>query len=339
MLRKVEIVVPLKREENLKKILEGFEVVDKLQVSLWEDKALYLLTLRGKDSGPLLDEIEQEFSTCDGFRLNLLEVEATLPSLDKIEEEVEEQKEVEGVDENNKNNKSKKSLSRQELYTEISNSVNLDTNYLLMCLMSAVVASSGVLQGNVAVIVGAMVIAPLLGPNVGMALAATLGDIELGKKALKASLAGAGIALFIAIIAGFLLQPAAWSAEVVNRTSIGWGDIALGLASGSAGSLAFTTGAANAVIGVMIAVALMPPLVVFGLLLGAGEITLAVGALLLFISNVICINLAGVVTFLFQGLAPLNWWEKEKAKKMTKFSLLLWIGMLTILIAIILFIF
>ncbi len=337
MLRKVEIVVPLKREENLKKILAEFEVVDKLQVSLWEDKALYLLTLRGKDSGPLLDEIEQEFASCEGFRLNLLEVEATLPSLDKIEEEAEEGKTGQEAEEQEK--KSKKSLSRQELYTEISNSVNLDTNYLLMCLMSAVVASSGVLRGNVAVIVGAMVIAPLLGPNVGLALAATLGDLELGKRALKASLAGAGIALFIAVAAGFILQPAEWSAEVINRTSIGWGDIALGLASGSAGSLAFTTGAANAVIGVMIAVALMPPLVVVGLLLGAGELTLAVGAFLLFISNIICINLAGVVTFLFQGLAPLNWWEKEKAKKMTKFSLMLWLVMLTILVLIILFVF
>ncbi len=339
MLRKVEIVVPLKREEDLKSILEGFEVVDKLQVSLWEDKALYLLTLKGKDSGPLLDEIEQKFANCDDFRLNLLEVEATLPPLEKIEEEVEEKEKLLGKEDQDKNNKSKKSLSRQELYTEISNSVNLDTNYLIMCLMSAVVASSGVLQGNVAVIVGAMVIAPLLGPNVGLALAATLGDVELGKKSLKASLAGAGIALLIAAAAGFLLQPQEWSTEVLSRTNIGWGDIALGLASGSAGSLAFTTGAANAVIGVMIAVALMPPLVVVGLLLGAGEFTLAAGAFLLFISNIICINLAGVITFLFQGLAPLNWWEKEKAKKMTKFSLLLWLVLLSVLMVIILLVF
>jgi len=337
MLRKVEIVISLEHEDELKEILDEFELIDKLQVSLWEDKALYLVTLRGTDSGPLLDEIEQKLSSASELRLNLLEVEATIPPIEKLEEEKEKQKtwQLEGEEEDKEG---QRSLSRQELYTEISNSVRLDSNYLLMCLMSAVVASSGVLQGNVAVIVGAMVIAPLLGPNVGMALAATLGDLELGKKSLKTALAGAVIALVIAVAAGFFIQPAEWSPEVINRTSIGWGDIALGLASGSAGSLAFTTGAANAVIGVMIAVALMPPLVVVGLLLGAGELTMALGAMLLFISNIICINLAGVVTFLFQGIKPLNWWEKEKARRMTRWSLALWLGLLSILIIILIFI-
>ncbi len=338
MLRKVEIVISLEHEDELKEILDEFELVDKLQVSLWEDKALYLVTLRGTDSGPLLDEIEQKLGSASELRLNLLEVEATIPPIEELEEEKEKEKQMSWQEEE-EDKESKRSLSRQELYTEISNSVRLDSNYLIMCLMSAVVASSGVLQGNVAVIVGAMVIAPLLGPNVGMALAATLGDIELGRKSLKTALAGAGIALVIAVAAGFFIQPAEWSPEVLNRTSIGWGDIALGLASGSAGSLAFTTGAANAVIGVMIAVALMPPLVVVGLLLGAGELTLALGAMLLFISNIICINLAGVVTFLFQGIKPLNWWEKEKARRMTRWSLALWLGLLSILIIILIFVF
>ena len=68
--------------------------------------------------------------------------------------------------------------------------------------------------------------------------------------------------------------------EIVNRTFVGWGDIVLALAAGSAGSLAFTTGVSGAVIGVMIAVALLPPLIAAGVLLGLGEITLAVGAFL-----------------------------------------------------------
>ncbi len=333
MLRKVEIVVPLDKEERLKNILESFELVDKLQVSLWEDKALYLLTLSAEDSGPLLDEIEQNLASASGFRLNVVKVEATLP-------EIEEEKKPEKASEDKaKNSSSTKSLSRQELYTEIDNSVELNRNYLLMCSLSAVVATSGVLQGNVAVIIGAMVIAPLLGPNVGLALASTLGDIKLGKKSLITSFVGILLAVLISSLAGFLLQPTEWSLEVLSRTSLGWGDVALGLASGSAGSLAFTTGAANAVIGVMIAVALMPPLVVFGLLLGAGESTLALGAFLLFVSNVICINLAGVVTFLFQGIAPLDWWEKEKARRLTRYSLALWLGLLFLLLIIIFFIF
>ncbi len=64
----------------------------------------------------------------------------------------------------------------------------------------------------------------------------------------------------------------------------------------------------------MVAVALLPPLVVFGMLLGSGQFALALGALSLFLTNVICINLSGVATFLVQGISPLTWWEKDHAK-------------------------
>ena len=315
MLRKIEIVLPIDETDKLNEILKNYEVLDKYKISFLEDKALYLITLNVENSGPLLDELEKKLAFAEGFRLNIMEVEATIPAI-KLEEK----------------NNSTKGLSRQELYTDISDSINLNSNYILMCILSAIVASSGVMLDNVAVIVGAMVIAPLLGPNVGMALASTLGDMELGKKALKASIAGAGAAIIVALIAGLILNPDSWPHEVLSRTSVGWGDITLALASGSAGTLAFTAGTSGAVIGVMIAVALMPPLVVVGILLGAGEFVMAGGALLLFTSNIICINLAGVITFIYQGIRPLNWWEEKKAETTRKYSLILWMILLTLLI-------
>ena len=336
MLRKIEIVLPIDETDSLNEILENYEVLDKYKISFLEDKALYLITLNVENSGPLLDELEKKLAFAEGFRLNMMEVEATIPAV-KMEEDKDE-KEDEAIssdtdeDVPEEKNNSTKGLSRQELYTDISDSINLNSNYILMCILSAIVASSGVMLDNVAVIVGAMVIAPLLGPNVGMALASTLGDMELGKKALKASIAGAGAAIIVALIAGLILNPDSWPHEVLSRTSVGWGDITLALASGSAGTLAFTTGTSGAVIGVMIAVALMPPLVVVGILLGAGEFVMAGGALLLFTSNIICINLAGVITFIYQGIRPLNWWEEKKAETTRKYSLILWMILLTLLI-------
>jgi len=331
VLRKIEIVLPVSQDDELQNILADYQVLDKYRVSILEDRYLYLITVKVSDSGPLLDEMEKKLTAAEGFRLNLLEVEATLP----VPEEEEEDEEVssEDTEEDSKaEENSRLSISRQELYTDVAGAVELNRNYLIMCFLSAIVATSGVLQGNVAVIIGAMVIAPLLGPNVGLALASTLGDVELGKKALQASLLGTAVSLSIALLIGFILQPAEWSGEVLSRTTLGWGDIALALASGSAGTLAFTTGAANAVIGVMIAVALMPPLVVIGLLAGAGELTLAGGATLLFLSNIICINLSGVLTFLLQGMRPLNWWEEKKARRLTRYSLILWVSLLVILV-------
>ncbi len=85
----------------------------------------------------------------------------------------------------------------------------------------------------------------------------------------------------------------------------------------------------------MVAVALLPPLTVFGLLLGSGDYFNAFEALLYFFINIICINLAGVATFYFQGVTPRNWWEAGKAKKATKISMLSWSGLLCFLFLII----
>ena len=119
--------------------------------------------------------------------------------------------------------------------------------------------------------------------------------------------------------------------EIATRTRANLSDIILALASGCAGVLAFTTGLSSAVIGVMVAVELLPPLTVCGLLLGTGQIKEAIGALLLFITNIICINLAGVITFLFQGVSPRVWWEADKAKKATRKALVLWTIILIVL--------
>lgn len=87
----------------------------------------------------------------------------------------------------------------------------------------------------------------------------------------------------------------------------------------------------------MVAVALLPPLVTFGLLFGAGNISMAMGALLLFITNIVCVNLSGVATFLIQGVRPLSWWEATSAKKATQKAILIWGLLLVVLTLLILF--
>jgi uncharacterized membrane protein len=120
--------------------------------------------------------------------------------------------------------------------------------------------------------------------------------------------------------------------EVASRMRVGLGDIAVALASGCAGALAFTTGISATLIGVMVAVALLPPLVTFGLLLGGGKPEL----LSLFLMNLICVNLAGVATFLVQGIRPASWWEKDRAVKATRIAIVLWMALLAALIGLVL---
>ena len=96
-----------------------------------------------------------------------------------------------------------------------------------------------------------------------------------------------------------------------------------------------TAGASATLVGVMVAVALLPPLVTFGLLLGSGEWAAAQGASLVFLTNVICVNLAGIVTFLFKGVRPLTWWEAQQAKRSSRIAILIWVLLLVSLAGVI----
>jgi uncharacterized hydrophobic protein (TIGR00341 family) len=142
-----------------------------------------------------------------------------------------------------------------------------------------------------------------------------------------------GVALLLAASIGMFFTVDPTVPAIGARTRVGYPDLALALAAGAAGTLAYSRGISGAVIGVMVAVALMPPLVVFGLLLGDGQTTLALRALLLVATNLICVNLAGVGMFLLQGIRPRTWWEEARARKATRMAFIFW-GALVLLLAV-----
>src|SRR5690606_8544583 len=156
-----------------------------------------------------------------------------------------------------------------------------------------------------AIVIGAMMIAPLLAPNVALALGTALGDLRLVSDAMRTNLLGVSIALLFSVVVGLTFTVDPTVPAIGIRTVVSWADILLALAAGAAGALAFSSGLPSAVIGVMVAVALLPPLVNFGLLLGGGHFVPASGAFLLLAINVVCVNLAGVIVFLAQGVRPL----------------------------------
>jgi uncharacterized hydrophobic protein (TIGR00341 family) len=275
----------------------------------------------------LSDRLTEKFSTADGFRITLFSVEATLPQPDVSEQE---EKEDENADEQVVGR-----ISREELYADVTSGSELNWVFVAMVVLSTLVAGVGLIRDDVAVIIGAMVIAPLLGPNVSMALSATLGDLDLGWRSIKTNAAGLASALAVAFCMGILIHVDLGSQQLINRTTVSLGDITIALAAGSAGVLAFTRGAPATIVGVMVAVALLPPLVNVGLLLGAGQINLAVGSVILTLTNLICINLAGILTFLVQGVRPRTWWEEQKARKAYRLAIAIWFILLVVLAIII----
>jgi uncharacterized membrane protein len=112
--------------------------------------------------------------------------------------------------------------------------------------------------------------------------------------------------------------------------------VALALASGAAAALSLTTGLSSALVGVMVAVALLPPAASTGLLAGAGDMAGAEGALLLLAVNVVSVNLAAQVVFLGRRIRPLTWFEKKVAARYSAIGLALWLVALALLIGLIL---
>lgn len=205
--------------------------------------------------------------------------------------------------------------AREALYEGVEKNAVLDWNYVVLVLLSTVVAAIGLLENNVAVVIGAMVIAPLLGPNLALSLGTALGDSHLMTKAARTLLAGIVLAVFLATILGGLWPGPLHSEALLARTEAGLESIALALASGAAAALSLTMGLSSTLVGVMVAVALLPPAAALGLMLGHGQLPLAMGAGLLLAINIVCVNLASKLVLYLKGIHPRTWLEKAKAKR------------------------
>lgn len=330
-LRQIQLSVPIDEAETAQRVLEGQPLLYLRVIPLGERTALISILLDAAHTEAVMDLLDKRFGSVEGFRVVLLAVEATLPR--PPPEPPPPEPEVPAIPAAPAETSNR--ISREELRSQIEDATKLTRVYLVMAALSSVVAAIGLLTNNVAVIIGAMVIAPLLGPNMGLALGATLGDLGLARRAFSAGSAGSAVVLLLALGIGVAFPVDPHIPEIASRTYVGFGDIALALASGAAGALAFTTAVSAALVGVMVAVALVPPLVTFGLLLGSGYLTQAWGAFGLLAGNVICVNLAGVVTFLIQGIRPRMWWEADRARKATRIALVFWAALLIALIFVI----
>ncbi|WP_254564347.1 TIGR00341 family protein [Oscillatoria sp. HE19RPO] len=333
-LRQIELFLPKASADKVEGLLENQSVEAIWQSPISEEKTLVKIILSSQQAEEAIDTLSSHFSSLEDFRIILLPVSAYLPHSSESESSEEEDKnplpEVELDPQGSR-------LNRQELQQQIDRDLELNIQHIVMLLISAIIAAIGLLRNDSTIIIGAMVIAPLLGPNMGLSLATTLGDMSLAKKALQIGAFGISLALALSLLIGFFIPINLDITEIALRTRVRWSDVLLALASGIAGALSFTSGTISGLVGVMVSVALLPPLVTFGLLLGSGRWEAAVGAMLLFFTNLVCLNLAGVLTFSVQDIRPGEWWLASKAQKATNAAYFLWFGLLFVVITSIVF--
>lgn len=293
-------------------VSDDYGVIERWQLMRSDDATMERVLVESDRAEGFIEWLNDTYGLSEDRRALLLPVEAAVPRVEKEE----------GSD---NNEKSVGRISRDELYQDAKESTELSVVFYALVTLSTIVAAGGMLRDNTAVVIGAMVIAPLIGPNMGLALGTTLGDLDLLKRAAVSNVSGLLLGFALAVGAGLVLTVDPAVPELAIRSEVVMSDLLLALAAGVAGALSFTRGISSALIGVMVAVALLPPLVALGLFIGAAQWDVAYGAFLLLFTNVVSVNLAAVCTFLLQGVRPMRWYEAERAKKATRLAIALWI--------------
>ncbi len=178
--------------------------------------------------------------------------------------------------------------------------------FAALMVLSSLIAVLGLLADSTAVVIGAMIVAPLMAPVLGLAAALVMDWPRRAARAAGTAALGSILCVVLAVITGFILPtPEEIPSEILARTAPNLLDLGVAVIAGSAGAYAQVRRAAGeALTGVAVAVALVPPLSVLGLTLQMGEWTLAAGATLLFFANVAGIVLSAAATFVVCGFVP-----------------------------------
>jgi uncharacterized hydrophobic protein (TIGR00271 family) len=221
-----------------------------------------------------------------------------------------------------------------EVSAAIRKGATAQADFYMMISLSTIIAALGLLLNSPAVIIGAMLVAPLMSAIIGMALGIVHGDPSLLLKSARTSLAGVLIAVAIGLLIGWLVPNATATAEIMARTQPNLLDLFVALAAGAAGAYALCRKeVAASLAGVAIAVALVPPLATIGITLALLEWQLAAGATLLFATNLVAIAASGAIVFLLLGFAPP---ETHKQRRLMFWRSLWGIAALVLAIALIL---
>jgi len=283
-------------------------------------RRLLRLVFRDGDGQKAIDAIQAILDQEEDWRLVVLPVEATAPKVD------------EAADQDARRQQRTLAL-REEMYEDIAKGARLNTDFALLTALSTIVVVFGLSADNVAAVIGAMVIAPLLGPILAFSFGSALGDLQLMGKAARTALAGLALGLGISFAIGLVYEPNLLSDELMSRTIVGLDSPALALAAGAAAALSIATGLPAALVGVMVAVALLPPAAAAGLLGGAGEWNLAARATLLLSINVVAVNLAALLVYFYKGVRPRTWLERRSAKRSVYVNAGVWLVLILALTA------
>jgi len=323
-MRRVE--VHLKDGDCFDAVLRAVKHYDPIDYSVihpeQQNRRIINILMRDGTSQQLVDAIQSTLENEEDWRLNIIAIEASLPKLEKTGDE-------------------KDALNtqaiREEILDDVAKGAVFDRDFAVLVGLSTVVAAVGMNSGSVAGVIGAMVIAPLLGPILAFSMGAALGDGTTLRRAAGTLAMGVVIALVSGAALSLVVPIDLQSEELTSRAEVRLDAVALALAAGGAAALSVAKGENSGLVGVMVAAALLPPGAAMGLFLGAGEFALGARSGLLLLLNVSCLIVAALVTFRLRNIKPRSWIEQKNASIAVRINLALWAASLLVAAALIVY--
>jgi uncharacterized hydrophobic protein (TIGR00341 family) len=221
-------------------------------------------------------------------------------------------------------------LAVEEIYENVKKQASLSFDFIAFSILAAAMAGFGLIQNNTTVIVASMLLSPLMGPMLGVALGYVVRDRQLFVKGTVNELISLGLSFAVGIVMAVMLPilvivtPSIWvdgvlanldagiMTEITRRAGFSAIDVGVALISGPAVAVSVTKGDMSSLVGVAISAALMPPAVNAALMMTLGAIyasvdiaLIGVGSLLLLAMNIILIDLSAIVMFRIKKLTPL----------------------------------
>jgi uncharacterized hydrophobic protein (TIGR00341 family) len=315
-MRYIDISLPTRLCDSVLSALSDFNDPSRIVSHAEGGRSEIRFVLSDGDTQTIVDRLQSILSEEQNWRVTVLPVEAACSPF------------IEAIDAKDRNKPGKSTITREEINQKIKSGMKLNSDFIALSILSAVVAALGLNSDNVAVVIGAMVIAPFLGPILAFSFGAALGQTQIMLNATRTAIVGVGLGVLTTYLMTFLIEVNTKSGELLDRAEVTLDTIALALASGAAAALSLVTGLSSTLVGVMVAVALLPPSAAFALFIGSGEPQLALKALLLLLTNITCIALSSQIVFAAKNIRPRLWSDQKTAGVSRRINMLVWGGLL-----------
>lgn len=314
-MRLLQVSIPTGKRDAVLEALDDDEfdyvVVDETSGRTYE--AVVLVPLPTAAVEPVLDRLRSAGIDAETFTVVLEANTVISRRFEDLEAEY-----AEAVDEDR--------IAREELTSAARDLAPSRSTFTIMSIVSAIIATAGLLMNSPAVIVGSMVIAPLIGPAMAASVGTVVDDQDLFERGVVLQIGGVALSVASAAVFAWLVKttgvvPAGTDVTAIpavrERLLPGVLSLIVAIGAGIAGVISLSTGVSTAMVGVMIAVALIPPAATVGIALAWGDPPAALAAGVLTLVNLLSINLAALTVLHYVGYRPQRWFRLEEARAAT----------------------